>query len=353
MEGGREQRTPVLCLGERERALAELVLTYRSRGLGTYKLGRLLWPNLQPRTAQKRVQRLLARLERLGLPVGDPERALRVLHASSFDCLKPDEAGDETGVSIYQSESHRDSGEAEDGSVDGGGLRLGRTQRLVIAALRGLGGRARFSVIVAEVASMLGLEGYVSTRSMLAERVWQALYRLYRRGLVHRHRGMYWLDERLGGSGILVENFRVYDWRGRKLQVWSKRSEGRAAALEEALALATLRGATRTIQVELSTVLGGGLARVMDELGITIIKIYRDKHPPYHGRPKLEISFDRPPLRPHLAEHGVWTRVYAMLQELLAKTIKGARIRESGGARMGVLRHGVLSGLSQSWGVGL
>ena len=171
--------------------------------------------------------------------------------------------------------------------------------KLVIAALKTLGGRARFSAIVSEVVSSLGLEAYSNgSRKMWRNRVWQALNRLVRRGIVLRSNGVYWLAYRYGSVGLFVENFRVVNGRG-TLQVWSKREMGRPATLDEALIIATLRGAKRTVQVEIASILPG-FDRFMSEYGISLIKICRNPYTPYRGRAKLEVSVEDPVLYPHM-----------------------------------------------------
>ena len=54
-------------------------------------------------------------------------------------------------------------------------------------------------------------------------------------------------------------------------QVWNKREYGRSAYLDDALDLALLRGARRTIQVQLSVGLSDRIAEFMGEHDISII----------------------------------------------------------------------------------
>lgn len=290
-------------LATRECLLVALIKQYRDRGWGTYRIGRLLWPYLNPRTAQKRVQRLLQKWgpSCLNIPAG-----------VSID------------VSINNRGTRRRGWDPEDVKI----TRLGRTQKLVVAALKTLGGRARFSTIVSEVASMLGLEAYSNgSRKVLRNRVWQALNRLVHRGIVLRSRGVYWLAHRYGSVGLFVENFRVQNGRG-TLQVWSKRDMGRPASLDEALILATLRGARRTVQVEIATILPS-FDKFMSRRGISIIKIYRDPHPPYRGKAKLEVSIEGPILYPHIVARDDWVRFQVEVLASLARLLRG-------GGRLGV-----------------
>ncbi|MEB2837249.1 MAG: hypothetical protein GSR80_000836 [Desulfurococcales archaeon] len=313
-----------LGLSEREAYLMGLILELRGRGLGTYRIGRILWPSLNPRTAQKRVQRILGRARRLGLPVEDPRLALSLLRAAGL-IGRPVE----TPASKNVETTRRRAPGGEDGSVwipgwqrSRGTPRLGPTQRLAVAALASLGGRARFSAIVNEVLGLLGVEGHLVPRSRLRNRVWQALRRLAARGLVGRYRGVYWLAPRLGSSGVLVENFRARTHSGRVIQVWSKREAGRAATLEEALTLATLRGAVETVQVELSVILRDpGLEEVMDALGVSIIKVYRDPAPPYNLHAKAEATLSNPPLKPGIEEHHHWARALHTITHALRKAL--------------------------------
>ena len=112
-----------LPLSEAERFLLGEISRLALEGLGSYRIGRRLWPNLNPRTAQKRVQRLLAKWGPL--------------------CPK-NGAGVSLDVSINPEETQRRGRKPEDVSI----ARLGPTLKLVIAALKTLGGRARFSATI-------------------------------------------------------------------------------------------------------------------------------------------------------------------------------------------------------------
>lgn len=118
-----------------------------------------------------------------------------------------------------------------------------------------------------------------------------------------------------------VVTFRVENSFGKVVQVWSKRRFDGSDYLDDVLDLALLRGARRTVQVELSVRLSDRLAEFMGRHGISIIKIYRDRSPPWHGSVKLEASFDRPPeLYPHPAERDNWVRLMEDLFFLLARS---------------------------------
>lgn len=190
-------------------------------------------------------------------------------------------------------------------------LRLGRTQQLAVAALKSLGGRGRLAGVVAEAAGILGLDGYVIPRKVLKNRILAALQRLVARGLVGTDgSGFYWLKPPLGYSDIYVENFRVRLGNGREVQLWSKRDAGHALELEEALALADLRGAAELVQVELGVV-EGQLDQVMDRYGISQIVYYKgDPAWPYLGSTKMEIRLGKnAPLKPTLLELDGWVRL--------------------------------------------
>ena len=136
----------IVVLGERDAYLLRLFLQLQSRGLGTYRIGRLLWPSIPPRTAQKRVQRLLGRARRLGLPVDSPGEALALL-ARPTDSNGGGPGGPpgrrrvETPGPPFVETTRRRVSTGEEDAVEGT-PRLGRTQRLAVAALRALrGGR--------------------------------------------------------------------------------------------------------------------------------------------------------------------------------------------------------------------
>ena len=285
-------------LSERERVLLGIILEYRKRGFGYWRIGRILFPNLSPRAAQMRVIRLIKRYEKY------------LKRSTGFR-----DNNDGTGTRRLS-----------EGCVDDSGVvgvpRLGRTQRVVLAALKVLGGRARFSAINQEVASYLGVPPWITKK-----RVWAALNRLKLRGVVDSVGGVYWLRRPHGPTGIFVENFRVRGWNGVK-QVWAKSVYGRPASLDEALTLATLRGASSTVQVELSSGLTKHFSKLMGNLGISIIKIYRDPGHPWRGLAKIEISFDHPPdLYPHIAERDRWIRVFlGVLRELVSSLFAGGLV---------------------------
>lgn len=305
---------------ERELYLLRIILEYRARGYGAMRIGRILWPSLKPRTAQKRVQRILAKAESAGIPVEDPEEALMAL-SHRLGAV-------ETPVSISDETSRRRVSRNEDKSAEGvlalepwesplwgpTPSNLGRTQRLVLAALYSLGGRARFSAIVNEVLALMGIEGHLIPRSRLRNRVWQALRRLAGRGIVDFDKGVYWLAARFGGPDLFVENFRVETFAKKNVQVWAKGGKnggGRALRLVEALIQSTLLGSLKTLQVEVAGILKDERFKdLMDTLGISIIKVYRDPSYPYLMWPKLEIAFERPPLRPNIAETERWVSAY-------------------------------------------
>lgn len=285
-------------LSERELYIIELIKFYRSKGWGYYRIGRKLWPYLNPRTAQMRVIRLLKKYEKYNKSQSNPSDKK---YSDSIRRLS-DIVVDEKIERIPK---------------------LGRTEKLVLYALKTLGGRARFSVIVAEVAMQLG----IGNRDVVKKRVWAALQRLVLRGLVGRMDGVYWLSRELGPSRILVENFRIQNHRG-TIQVWSKKAMGRPANLEEALLLSTLVNASRTVQVELSSSLSKEFSQFMGNNGISIIKIYRDPHRPYNGRAKVEVSFDRPPnLYPNIAERDRWIAAFlSTLRRLVDALIHGGLV---------------------------
>lgn len=197
--------------------------------------------------------------------------------------------------------------------VEGRVVRLGRTQLLVLAALNSLGGRARFSAIVNEYLVLAGLDAGRANRERYKNRVWQALRRLASRGLVGYEGGVYWLSGPLARSDIVVENFKGYNSMGRHVVVWSKREHGRAIPLTEALVLATLRGVERVSQVELAET--RGMERQLDRLGVSIIKLYRDKHPPHNGKWKLEATLSNPPLKPRLEELDTWLKAWQHIKQ--------------------------------------
>ena len=171
---------------------------------------------------------------------------------------------------------------------------------------------------------MLGLEGHLLPRERLRNRVWQALRRLARRGLVGFRGGVYWLQRPLGGPGLYAENLRVYTIAGRHVIVWSKREHGHAAPLEDALAVATLRGAAEVAQAEAAELLDDpGLEAPMNVLGVSIIKVYRDPSPPYRGRVKLEITFNsRTPLKPSILELKSWAEAFQSVKQALLAALR-------------------------------
>ncbi len=327
--------SPVYRLGVGEAYRLRLVLQLRARGYGTYRIGRLLWPSLKPRTAQKRVQRLLDWARRLGLPVDRPGEALAMLSPQPSDASgsprgPPGRRRVETPTPPFVETRRRRVETGEDGSVGAAPpgaqapVRLGPTQRLAIAALQSLGGRARLAAIVQEALSLLGLEGHLTPRARLRNRLWQALRRLARRGLVGHHGGVYWLQRPLGGPGLLAENFRAYTLGGRLVYIWSKREHGHPAPLEEALTIATLRGAVRVVQAEVAEALRSPeLEAVMDELGVSEIKVYRDPSPPYRGRAKLEVVFNSgTPLKPSILELPAWAKAFQRVKEALLHALR-------------------------------
>ncbi len=282
-------------LSEREVYLAKIIIGYRARGWGFYRIGRKLWPWLHPRTAQMRAYRLYKKY------------------------VKYENSGSPGGNNIYDDSMRGPVGFVEDEGIESI-KRLGRTQKLVLYALRNLGGRARFSAIVVEVAGLLGLH---DGRGVLKKRVWNALQRLKLRGLVDSFGGVYWLTRRAGGpSRVLVENFRVEGPRGRVRILWAKRERGSPVGLDDALTLATLSGARRTVQVELASGLPGEFSRLLGSLGVSIIKVYMDPHPPYRGRAKIEVSFDRPPgLIPSIVERDSWIMTFLRVLHGLTRAL--------------------------------
>ena len=276
-------------LSERERFLYAIVLELRNRGWGSYRIGRFLWPYLNPRTAQKRVQRLLKKIEALRSSLLHDVSQ----HMSQYIVEKPEDRPRKVKM------------EASRGPFTSVG-RLGRTEKLVLAALENLGGRARFSAIVSEVLELVGLDKYFLARRW-RNRVWQALNRLVFRGIIYRDNGVYWI--RYGVTNIYVEKFHVKLGDGRRVFIWSKQETGRPATLQEALTLATLRGATKTLQVELSIPLNDSkFIELLDKYSISTIIIYRDQHWPYHGKPKYELRFDNSFLKPHILEERNWIK---------------------------------------------
>ncbi|MEB3816318.1 MAG: hypothetical protein LRS46_00010 [Desulfurococcales archaeon] len=298
-----------LPLSEEEKFLLREIARYAREGLGALAIGRRLWPSLNPRTAQKRVQRMIARWERL----------------VRLSCRR--------GVSepFFGSETSRRRWiRNKDGSVppstmlllpeevvEGRVVKLGRTQRLVLAALNSLGGRARFSAILSEYLELAGLENTVEIRERYKNRVWHALRRLAARGLVGFEGGVYWLSGPLKRSNVVVENFRGISLYGGEIQVWSKREHGRALPLSEALILAVLRGVTRVTQVELAEAIGD--EENLDRYGVSIVKIYRDRHHPYNGRWKIEASLSNPPLKPRLEDYNTWLRAWELIKQGVRK----------------------------------
>ncbi len=297
-----------LPLAPEERYLLREIAGFVLReGLGDYSIGRRLWPSLNPRTAQKRVQRLLARWERLVR-----QCSLRNVSNRDVSILRQGEDG------IIDSEDDKEEGEFRkppdsllylpEPVWKGRIKRLGRTERIVLAALERLGGRERFSVIVNEFLLLLGLERTLENRERYKNRVWQALRRLSRRGLVGYKDGVYWLSGPVARSRLLVENFRGVNEYGKTVQVWSKKDHGYAAPLEYVLTLAALRGIKRVVQVELDEILGE--SRILDRLGVTIIKIYKAKDQPYNNKWKLEIALDHPNLTPDILHHSEWISTF-------------------------------------------
>ena len=282
-------------LSAREEYVGSLIATLRERGWGFYRIGRRLWPWLNPRTAQMRAYRLYKKYVKF-------------------------KAGGPTIRNNNYNDSTRRPGEIiEDENIESL-KKLGRTQKLVLYALRNLGGRARFTAVVLEVATMLGLH---DGRDVLKKRVWNALQRLRLRGLVDSYGGVYWLTRKARGpSRVMVENFRVEGPSGRVELVWAKRRGGTPIDLDEALTLATLSSARRTVQVELASGLTKRFSRLMGSLGVSIIKVYRDPRPPYRGRAKVEVSFDRPPeLVPSIVERDNWIRSFLRVIRCLALSL--------------------------------
>ena len=301
-----------LSLSQEERFLLGEIARLALEGFGSWRIGRVLWPSLDPRTSQKRVQRLLDRWERA---VQHHLRRRRVVS---------------TRMSQIETSRRRD-GEDEDVSMEmrqappgsllflpepvaeGRVVKLGRTQLLVLAALNSLGGRARFSAIVNEYLSLAGLEANAANRDRFKNRVWQALRRLAARGLVGYEGGVYWLSGPLARSNIVVENFKGYNSLGKHIVVWSKREHGRAIPLTEALILATLRGVERVSQVEMAETRGYEWS--LDRLRVSIIKMYRDQHQPHNGRWKIEATLSNPPLKPRLEEINTWLAAWQRIKQ--------------------------------------
>jgi hypothetical protein len=138
------------------------------------------------------------------------------------------------------------------------------------------------------------------------------------------------------GFTVFLQDLRIQDFSSRtsgsrprpksNVIVWAKggkNGKGRALELSEALIQATLLGATRTIQVEVDGIIRNRrLSEMMDSLGVSIIKIYRDPAPPYLGNPKLEVVFDRPPLRPNIAEARRWIDSYNTYSTMVSELRK-------------------------------
>ncbi|GBF08284.1 hypothetical protein apy_00090 [Aeropyrum pernix] len=192
--------------------------------------------------------------------------------------------------------------------LEGRVVKLGRTQLFVLAALERLGGRSRFAAIVKEYLELMGLDSGIANRERYKNRVWQALRRLVARGLVGHANGVYWLSGPIARTRLFVENFRGVNEYGKTVQVWSKRDHGYALPLEEALELAAVRGVKRVVQIEIDELLGD--SKTLDSLGVSIIKLYKDKSPPYNNKWKLEVSLENPPLLPDTSRITDWVKAF-------------------------------------------
>lgn len=302
----------VFHVSERERQLLIEILKLRKRGWGTYRIGGMLFPADRRRTAQKRVQRILDRARQMGVPVNNPDQALALLRKDT-EVKK----ALQTSICLRLNSEAR---ECEDKNVSmdcwnrelGSSLRrLGQTERLVLNALYVQGGRAEFSAIVREALELLGLDpGNKALALKWRNRLWQALRRLRKRGIVDSCRGIYWLKTPIK-TGLYVENFRAKNKRGEVVQVWNKRLVDRPAELSEALLQATLLEAGRTLQVEIAMPIDDPfIAELMGSLGISEVRIYRDPYPPYRGVPKVEVALSHPPLKPNIMERENWIKAF-------------------------------------------
>ncbi|BAN89924.1 hypothetical protein ACAM_0455 [Aeropyrum camini SY1 = JCM 12091] len=300
-------------MSSEERFLLGEIARYALRGLGSYRIGRMLWPSLDPRTAQKRVQRLLDRWERLASLCSRRRRVVSV-SVSQFETSR-------RRVSTGEDDTVLGLRPAPPGGLlflpepvlEGRVVKLGRTQLLVLAALNSLSGRARFSSIVNEYLTLAGLEPSLANRERYKNRVWQALRRLAARGLVGFEGGVYWLSGPLARSNVVVENFKGYNSLGKHITVWSKKDHGRAIPLTEALIIATLRGVERVSQIELAETRGDEPG--LDRLGVSIVKMYRDKHHPHNNRWKIEATLSNPPLKPRLEDVDTWLKAWQQIKK--------------------------------------
>ena len=92
--------------------------------------------------------------------------------------------------------------------------------------------------------------------------------------------------------------------------------------MDEALTLATITGARRTVQVELVSSLSREFSRLLGSLWVSIIKVYRDPYPPSRGRAKIKVSFDRPPgLIPSVVERDNWIRSFLRVLRGLTRAL--------------------------------
>ncbi|BAA79800.1 hypothetical protein ASQ66_gp03 [Aeropyrum pernix spindle-shaped virus 1] len=259
------------------------IVELKRRGLGLSEIAKAVYGTSRKRY---RVFRILRRLQRMGV--------LDCLLEGSCCALGGEgDGGHVAPAEDAQHEGDDGSGEAtSEATWEGLPGRLGRTQKLVIAALA-IQLEATPSMIAAYVNHAYG-------KRVSRNAVWHALKRLSARGVVERLPRGYYRLRRLS-SGILVENLRV---RGR--MVWSTREEGRPATLEEALITAALRD--RTWPVEQAELLSHGprklleKARLLERLGWRMTVMYIDRK---NGAPRLKL------------EHRLWnTPIPARPEEL-------------------------------------
>ncbi len=195
-----------------EDSLVSRILELRRRGYGYERIAKEVFGS---RNKKWFVMRLLRRLESfsssrsVAVSLQHPHHADGALHHNCT--VEPEDVP-------LEPKTHR---------------RLGPVQRLVLSTLNVLLA-ATPAMILLEARRLYGLKAYALTRN----KVWQALKRLERRGLVERLPGGYYRVRRsVLEREVLVENLRVNG-----VQVWSRSETGYPLILSDALVLAQLRG---------------------------------------------------------------------------------------------------------------
>ncbi len=309
-----------LLLSEEEYRLLYLICSLRRRGYGYQRIARFLhekglFKEKKLRTLAKWVERFLKRwMQRLG--VSSIEELYDLLNRSKTRAVYKCRISDATNPSTTESKSLKPWVEPVLAVKH-----LGRTERLVLAAMSVLDRAATPSQVLAIIREYNPLLGSMLSRGA----VLQAIKRLVRRGLVVplyrrisingserlvRSRGYYRLAFK---DYVYVENFCVDGER-----IWCKKLMGFPAPLSYALALASIRGRLYPIESMELVVYVRDLdqeACSLRQLGWTYTAVYYN---PSEGN-KVDIRLNYPPIKAHVTER---TRLLRLAHRTLEHAIK-------------------------------